>query len=631
MRKLRLALAQINATVGDFDANVARVRDTLARAEALGAELVLFPELVLCGYPAEDLLLKSDFLEANRRALLSLAPAARRVTAVVGFADRGDDVYNAAAVLHDGRVAGVYHKHHLPNYAVFDEKRYFQSGREPLVLNLGGVQLGVTICEDMWYPDGPHVLQAQDGAEILLCLSASPFHRGKTRDRERMLATRAADNVAIVAFTNLVGGQDELVFDGGSVVFDERGELVARARAFEEDLVLCDLDAETVFRARLHDPRRRDGTTVKAELAGSYLPVRHLMLEKPGWPERSQEPVEAELASELSSLDEVHQALVLGMRDYVEKNGFESVVLGLSGGVDSALTAALAVDAIGRENVNGVLMPSSVTSEQSTADAKDLAERLGIRVLCVPIEPVVDAYGTALAPAFAGRAADVTEENLQARARGNVLMALSNKFGWLVLTTGNKSELSVGYCTLYGDMAGGFAILKDVPKTLVYALSQHLNAQRRGKGERPPIPESTLLRPPTAELRPGQRDQDVLPPYEILDEILLAYVEKDMGADELVAHGFDPALVSQVVRWVDGNEYKRRQAPPGIRISPRAFGRDRRLPITNQFRPGEKPKRKSPKELPNQSGELRNPSRKPASARSESAGPIRQSERSRLQ
>src|SRR5215831_7370236 len=587
MRKLRLALAQINATVGDFDANVARVRETLAKAEALGAELVLFPELVLCGYPAEDLLLKSDFLEANRRALEALAPAARRVTAVVGFADRVDDVYNAAAVLHDGRVAGVYHKHHLPNYAVFDEKRYFQSGREPLVLNLGGVQLGVTICEDMWYPDGPHVLQAQDGAEILLCLSASPFHRGKTRDRERMLATRAADNVAIVAFTNLVGGQDELVFDGGSAV--------------------------------------------KAELAGSYLPVRHLMLEKPGWPDRALQPVEPELAPELSSLDEVHQALVLGMRDYVEKNGFESVVLGLSGGVDSALTAALAVDAIGRENVNGVLMPSSVTSEQSTADAKDLAERLGIRVLSVPIEPVVDAYAEALGPAFAGRSSDVTEENLQARARGNVLMALSNKFGWLVLTTGNKSELSVGYCTLYGDMAGGFAILKDVPKTLVYALSRHLNSQRVEGGETPPIPESTMLRPPTAELRPGQRDQDVLPPYEILDEILLAYVEKDMGADELVAHGFDPGLVAQVVRWVDGNEYKRRQAPPGIRISPRAFGRDRRLPITNQFRPGEKPKRKSPKDLPNQSATLRNPSSKPSQAGGESARAIRPGERSRLQ
>jgi NAD+ synthase (glutamine-hydrolysing) len=631
MRKLRLALAQINATVGDFDANVARVRDTLARAEALGAELVLFPELVLCGYPAEDLLLKSDFLEANRKALLSLAPAARRVTAVVGFADRGDDVYNAAAILHDGRVAGVYHKHHLPNYAVFDEKRYFQSGREPLVLNLGGVQLGVTICEDMWYPDGPHVLQAQDGAEILLCLSASPFHRGKTRDRERMLATRAADNVAIVAFTNLVGGQDELVFDGGSVVFDERGELIARARAFEEDLVLCDLDAETVFRARLHDPRRRDGTTVKAELAGSYLPVRHLMLEKPAWPERSPQEAEAPVAPELSPLDEVHQALVLGMRDYVTKNGFESVVLGLSGGVDSALTAALAVDAIGPDNVNGVLMPSSVTSEQSRADACDLAERLGIRVLTVPIEPVVEAYGAALAPAFAGRATDVTEENLQARARGNVLMALSNKFGWLVLTTGNKSELSVGYCTLYGDMAGGFAILKDVPKTLVYALSQHLNSQCLERGKRPPIPDSTLLRPPTAELRPGQRDQDVLPPYEILDEILLAYVEKDMGADELVAHGFDPALVSQVVRWVDGNEYKRRQAPPGIRISPRAFGRDRRLPITNQFRPGEKPKRKSPKDLPNPSDKLRNPSLETPGARAESPGHLRQGERSRLQ
>src|SRR5262245_61897224 len=616
MRKLRLALAQINATVGDFDANVTRVRETLARAEAMGAELVLFPELVLCGYPAEDLLLKSDFLEANRRALESLAPAARRVTAVVGFANRGDDVYNAAAVLHDGRVAGVYHKHHLPNYAVFDEKRYFQSGREPLVLNLGGVQLGVTICEDMWYPDGPHVLQAQDGAEILLCLSASPYHRGKTRDRERMLATRAADNVAVVAFVNLVGGQDELVFDGGSVVFDERGTLLARAKAFDEDLVLCDVDAETVFRARLHDPRRRDGTTVKAELAGSFLPVKRLMLEKPAWPERPQTPVEAPMAEELESLDEVQRALVLGLHDYAAKNGFRSVVLGISGGVDSALTAALAVDALGPESVVGVFMPSSVTSEESRTEAQELARRLGIRMLTVPIEPVVDSYEKTLAEAFADRPADVTEENLQARARGNVLMALSNKFGWLVLTTGNKSELSVGYCTLYGDMAGGFAILKDVPKTLVYALSRHLNSQRRERGEIPPIPDATITRPPTAELRPGQKDQDILPPYEVLDEVLLAYVEKDLGADDLVARGFDPALVAQVVRWVDGNEYKRRQSPPGIRISPRAFGRDRRLPITNRFRPVEQQKSKSQKELPNRSASVRNPSSSPERASS---------------
>ena len=584
MRRVRLALAQINSTVGDFDANVARVRESLARAERQGAELVLFPELVLCGYPPEDLLLKSDFLEANRRALESLAPYARRVTAVVGFADRGDDVYNAAAVLHDGTVAGVYHKHHLPNYAVFDEKRYFQSGREPLVVNLGGVQLGVTICEDMWYPDGPHVWQAQDGAEILLCLSASPYHRGKTRDRERMLATRAADNVAIVAFTNLVGGQDELVFDGGSVVFDSKGGLVARAKAFEEDLVICDVDAETVFRARLHDPRRRDGTALKAELAGVFLPVRHLMLEKPAWPDRPAASEPTPCAPELAPLDEVHRALVVGLADYVDKNGFRAIVLGLSGGVDSALTAVLAVDALGADRVIGVFMPSAVTSERSRADAEELAKRLGIRMMTVPIQPVVDAFGSVLGAAFAGSAPDVTEENLQARARGNVLMALSNKFGWLVLTTGNKSELSVGYCTLYGDMAGGFAVLKDVPKTLVYALSRHLNVQRAMRGETAPIPESTLERAPTAELRPGQRDQDKLPPYETLDDMLLAYVERDLGADDLVARGFDPKTVYEVVRWVDGNEYKRRQSPPGIRISPRAFGRDRRLPITNRFR-----------------------------------------------
>jgi NAD+ synthase (glutamine-hydrolysing) len=585
MRALRMALAQVNATVGAFDANAARVRDALARAEAQGADIVLFPELVLCGYPPEDLLLKSDFLEANRRALEDLAGACRRVTAVVGFADRQDDVYNAAAILHAGRVAGVYHKHHLPNYAVFDEKRYFQSGREPLVFKLGQAQFGVTICEDMWYPDGPHVLQAAAGAEILLCASASPYHRGKTRDRERMLATRAADTVSTVAFCNLVGGQDELVFDGGSIVFNERGVLIARARAFEEDLIFCDLDAEAVFRARLHDPRRRAGSAVRGAPEGEYLPVRHLALESaPPAPGR-QISIASAVEPELDPLTEIYRALVLGLRDYVDKNGFATTVLGLSGGIDSALTATLAVDALGPERVVGVSMPSRYTIQRSVEDAEELARRLGIRLLTVPIQAAVDAYAKVLIPYFGERSGpDVTEENLQARARGNVLMALSNQFGWMVLTTGNKSEISVGYCTLYGDMAGGFAVIKDVPKTLVFALARHRNREAAESGRQEPLPESTLERPPTAELRPDQLDEDTLPPYPVLDAVLAAYIEEDASPEELVARGFEPGLVERVLRLVDSNEYKRRQAPPGIRISPRAFGRDRRLPITDKYR-----------------------------------------------
>ncbi len=586
MRALRLALAQVNSTVGAFEANVARVKSALARAEAAGADIVIFPELALCGDPPEDLLLKSDFLAANRKALEDLAPACRRVTAVVGFADRQDDVYNAAAILHAGRVAGVYHKHHLPNYAVFDEKRYFQSGREPVVVALGETRLGITICEDMWYPDGPHVLQAAAGAEVLLCPSASPYHRGKTRDRERMLATRAADTVSVVAFCNLVGGQDELVFDGGSVVFNERGVLLARARAFEEDVIVCDIDAEAVFRARLHDPRRRDGTALRPELRSAFQPVRHIALEPAAAPRRRPPALAQSVEPELELLAEIHRALVLGLRDYVDKNGFETVVLGLSGGIDSALTATLAVDALGSSRVVGVSMPARYTIQQSQDDAAELARRLGVRLLTVPVQPAVDAYAKVLTPYFGDPSGpDVTEENLQARARGNVLMALSNKFGWLVLATGNKSELSVGYCTLYGDMAGGFAVIKDVPKTMVGALAAYRNRQPRCVGEPPPIPESTLERAPTAELRPGQLDVDTLPPYPVLDAVLAAYVEEDASAEELVARGFEPALVARIVEMVDRNEYKRRQAPPGIRISPRAFGRDRRLPITDQYRP----------------------------------------------
>ncbi|MGH7725500.1 MAG: NAD+ synthase [Candidatus Eiseniibacteriota bacterium] len=593
MRTVRIALAQINTTVGDFPGNLARIRAAITRAEALGAEIVAFPEQTIPGYPAEDFLLKSEFIEANRKALDELAGDVRRSVVVVGFADRRDDIFNAAAVIAGGRVQGVYHKHHLPNYSVFDEKRYFQAGREPLVFGYGPITFGVNVCEDMWYPDGPAVVQtAEGGAELLVCISSSPFFRGKTRNRERMLATRAADNVAVVAFVNQVGGQDELVFDGGSVVLDERGDVLARARAFEEDLIVADLDLESVFVARLHDPRRRDGLTPHSE-NGGFLPVRRIELPYEKRPAaRRRPPITPGIAPHLEGPAELYEALTLGLADYVKKNGFKTVVLGLSGGIDSALTATLAVDALGKERVMGVSMPSRFTAERSQDDAKELAHRLGIRLLTIPIGGVLEAYEKALAGAFKGARPDTTEENIQARIRGNYLMALSNKFGWLVLTTGNKSEVSVGYNTLYGDTAGGFAVLKDVPKLRVYGLSRFRNERAQKAGEIPPIPESTLTRPPTAELRPGQRDDEALPPYAVLDPILEAYVEEDRSPEDLVAGGLLPDLVERVVGMVDGNEYKRRQSPPGIKVTPRAFGRDRRLPISHGFRRTEKPKTK---------------------------------------
>ncbi|MEO6461763.1 MAG: NAD+ synthase, partial [Candidatus Eisenbacteria bacterium] len=562
----------------------------IIRAEALGAELIAFPEQTIPGYPAEDLLLKTEFIDANRRALADLAKDVHHSVVVVGFADRQDDVFNAAAVIAGGAVRGIYRKHHLPNYSVFDEKRYFQAGHEPMVFGYGPVTFGVNVCEDMWYPDGPAVAQAEEGgAELLICISSSPYFRGKTRDRERMLATRAADNVACVAFVNQVGGQDELVFDGSSVVLDEHGDVIARARAFEEDLIVADLDLESVFRARLRDPRRRDGAAWRGE-DHDLLPVRRIELPWDPAPKagaRRRPRITPGVAPQLETQAELYEALVLGLGDYVRKNRFDTVVLGLSGGIDSALTASLAVDALGPERVVGVSMPSRFTAPRSEEDAAELARRLGIRLFTVPIAGLAEAFEQALAPVFAGRAPDVTEENLQARIRGNTLMALSNKFGWLVLTTGNKSEISVGYNTLYGDTAGGFAVLKDVPKTVVYTLARARNERALRAGQAPPIPESTLTRPPSAELRPDQRDEDSLPPYAVLDPILEAYVELDQSPADLVAEGLLPELVDRVVRMVDGNEYKRRQSPPGLKVTPRAFGRDRRLPISHGFRRGE--------------------------------------------
>jgi len=583
---LRIALAQINTTVGDVTGNARKIIAFIEQARTLGTDLVVFPELAITGYPPEDLLLKPDFIAANQRALDEIAVATTGLTAIVGFADAQDDLYNAAAILHNGTLCGVYRKHYLPTYGVFDEDRYFRVGDANLTFELGGVVFGVSVCEDIWYPSGPPEAQALAGAQVLVNISASPYYAGKGASRERMLATRADDNVAIVAFCNLVGGQDELVFDGGSVIFDARGELVARGAQFQEDLVVTDLDVAGVFRQRLHDPRQRKGFRSAAPYPVEAN-VRRTSLAPPapvagvGSDQEESRPAlgASPIAEPLPHLEEIYQALTLGTHDYVRKNGFKKVVIGLSGGIDSALVACIAADALRPENVTGVTMPSRYSAEISQTDAAQLAGNLGINFMVIAIEPAFQAYLETLAEPFARQEPDVTEENIQARIRGNLLMALSNKFGWLVLTTGNKSEMSVGYATLYGDMAGGFAVIKDVPKTLVYALSRWRNANATA----PVIPERVLNRPPTAELRPDQKDTDSLPPYGVLDPILQAYVEEDRSLSEIVALGFDAALVRNVTQMVNRNEYKRRQAPPGVKITLRAFGKDRRLPITNRF------------------------------------------------
>ena len=574
-RIVRLALAQINPTVGDLPGNARKVIDYIARARREGADLVAFPELTLTGYPPEDLLLRQEFIDQNQAALEEVVRATRGITAIVGFAQRADDVYNAAAVAHDGEIAEIYQKRHLPNYGVFDEVRYFRPGRETFICERGALRFGVNICEDIFSPLGPTTALAVYGdAHLVVNLSSSPFHGGKSLIRDRMLATRSNDGVSIVAFVNTVGGQDELIFDGNSRVFGPRGEPLALARAFEEDLVLVDLDLDAVFRARLHDPRPREASAREEAVMMRTVELRSV----PGSGRAKLPPREVPV---LEGAEETYRALVLGTHDYVRKNGFERVVLGLSGGVDSALTASIAADALGGAHVTGVFMPSPITAPESREDAETLAKHLGFRFLTLPIGGEMEAYRKTLAPLFGATPEDVTEENIQSRIRGNLLMALSNKFGWLVLTTGNKSEYSVGYATLYGDMAGGFAVLKDVSKTLVYELARHRNAVASG----PWIPERTLQREPTAELKPGQRDTDTLPPYDVLDPILRAYVEEDWDAERITALGYDRSLVQRVLRLVDRAEYKRRQSPPGIRITPRALGKDRRLPITNRHQP----------------------------------------------
>ncbi|HWI72960.1 MAG TPA: NAD+ synthase [Baekduia sp.] len=572
---MRLALHQLNATVGDLAGNEARIRDGIVEAKAAGAQLVAFPELGVTGYPPEDLLLKEHFLRDARAAVDRLAEEAEGIVALVGFPERDDDVYNAMAVLADGAVQGIYRKMRLPNYGVFDEVRYFQAGAEPAVIEVDGVTVGLTICEDDWVPDGPTVDAALAGAEIIVNLSASPYQAGKPAERETMLKQRARDNLVAFAFCALVGGQDELVFDGASAVYDHEGEVVGRAPQFAETQLVVDVDVHAARAARLRDTRPR-----LARRAGTR-PVAHLGRFATGPAGRAARPAPAGDVTPLLDADaEVYAALVLGTRDYVAKNGFDHVVLGLSGGIDSTLVAAIAVDALGPDRVTAVIMPSPYSSGETQGDARQLAENLGIDWRELPIRAPMEVYDAVLAEVFDGRDPDIAEENLQARIRGNLLMALSNKFGWLVLTTGNKSEMSVGYTTLYGDSAGGFAVIKDCPKLLVYRLVD----VRARRDPQSPIPASIVARAPSAELRPGQKDADALPPYEILDAILLGYVEEDLGREQLIARGLPPADVDLVIRHVDLAEYKRRQQPPGIKVTSKAFGRDRRVPITNRYR-----------------------------------------------
>ena len=578
MGRLRVALCQLDAVVGDLDGNVERVLAALSEAETAGADLALFPEMMITGYPPEDLLLKPSFVEGSLQALDAVAAKTGECAVVVGFVDADGDLFNAAAVCAGGQVHGVWHKELLPNYGVFDERRWFRPGRgdgnDDRLYMVNGVRMGVVVCEDAWSPTGPVARLGAGGAELVVVLNASPFRAGVLQERRRMLATRAADASAALAYVNLVGGQDELVFDGGSMIFDHDGSLLAAGPQFEMTTLVVDVELRPAYRKRMLAPRGRPD--VPALPAALVTDVRGA--ERPYF---AVPAAEAPIAALLPEAAEVYQALVLATRDYAEKNGFREVLIALSGGVDSSLVAAIAVDAVGGPRVHGVLLPSRYSSLGSVSDAVDLANRLGVDTRTVEIEPAHAAFVEMLEPAFSGRSPGLAGENLQARIRGTVVMALSNEFGWLVLTTGNKSEMSVGYATLYGDMAGGFAIIKDVPKLLVYELCEYRNALAGG----PVIPQAVLDKPPSAELRPDQRDDENLPAYDVLDPILEGYVERDLTGQELVEEGHDAEVVRKVISLVDRAEYKRRQAAPGPRVTSRAFGKDRRVPITNRFGP----------------------------------------------
>ncbi len=575
MKTLRVGLAQINTTIGDLEGNARRVRDWTTRARDSGCDIVAFPELTVTGYPPEDLLLRPRFIEDNIAALNSTLDSVHDITAVIGYVDLHEgDIYNAAAIVHDGRLIDTYRKQHLPNYGVFDEVRYFRPDDTCPVYSIAGFGVGVNICEDIWYAGDPTRSQALGGAQVIININGSPYHVGKSRFREEMVAGRARDYSVLIAYCNQVGGQDELVFDGGSFIVGPDGKLLARAKMFEEDLLIYDIDEESILSAHLHDPRLRQ-TQLKD---GDAKEVHHVAVSPA--PIAHPDVIETRIEPELSHEAEVYSALVTGTRDYLHKTGFNKALVALSGGIDSSIVAAVAVDALGAENVVGVGMPSRYSSEGSIKDAQDLAQNLGIRFVVIPIEPAHAAYLEMLERPFAeldGRDVGVAEENIQSRIRGNIIMALSNKFGWLVLTTGNKSEFATGYATLYGDMSGGYAVIKDVPKTLVYGISRYRNTIS------PVIPETVLTKPPSAELKPGQLDQDTLPPYDILDTIIEHYVENDRSVKEIVAEGFDEATVIRVVQMINRNEYKRRQSPPGVKITPKAFGRDRRLPIAHKY------------------------------------------------
>ena len=587
-RTFRLALAQINPTVGDIPGNTAKILDYLKRAQEAQADLVAFPELATTGYPPEDLLFKTSFLNDNVAAMEKVAAASKGISVVLGYVnilslDRGPDdmgprITNAAALCHDGRLVDTYHKIFLPNYGVFDEQRYFQRGSDCPVYRIGGVSIGVNICEDIWYPVGPTTVQRQAGAELIININASPFHAGKRAFREEMIAQRASDHGLAVAYLNTVGGQDELIFDGGSIICDATGTLTARGPAFQEYLLIADLEFPEEATSLKQGPAH---PAVELEAVGAPK-----TLTVSGFASASKSPLAPQgMSAAMEDAEEVYRALVLGTADYLRKTGFSKALIGLSGGVDSALTATVAVDALGKENVVGITMPSRYSSEGSISDSKKLAGNLGFDLWEVPIEPAHEAFTDMLEERFRGTEPNVAEENVQARVRGNVLMTVSNKFGWMVLTTGNKSEMAMGYATLYGDMAGGFAVLKDVPKTTVYELCLWRN--RRGRSFGTPedvIPAAILDKAPSAELREDQLDVDSLPPYEVLDPVIKAYVEDDCSYQDMVAQGFDAQVVRQVISAVDRNEYKRRQAPPGVKITPRAFGKDRRLPIVNRYR-----------------------------------------------
>ncbi len=577
MRTLRIALAQINPTVGDFEGNVSKILDYLEDAGKYGAQIVVFPELAITGYPPEDLLLKPNFIEDNLKALKKVQKKVKDIIAIIGFVDRTDDIYNAAAIIYNKKLIDTYHKMYLPNYGVFDEVRYFQAGRRCSIYRSGDTCFGINICEDIWYPEGPMRMQTLSGAEVIININASPYRIGKGKSRENMLSTRSSDSIAIVVYLNTVGGQDELVFDGDSLILDQNGNVIARGKQFREDLIVADLNLDAVSMQRLHSPRRRQ-EVMKLEKGAVEEVVIHV--EKKLHETRTVPHLPPVEYNVMEPTEEVYEALVLGTSEYIRKNGITGVVIGQSGGIDSSLVSTIAVDAIGKENVRGLFMPSPYTSKESKEDVYFLAKNLGIKIIELPIHNIFKGYLDALKEEFQGLAEDVTEENIQARIRGNILMAFSNKFGWLVLTTGNKSEMSVGYATLYGDMAGGFAVIKDVPKTMVYELCRWKNK----KEGRIVIPERVLRKEPSAELRPNQKDTDTLPPYSLLDPILRAYIEDDKGFEEILSLGCKVESAQKVIRMVDTSEYKRRQAPPGIKITKRAFGRDRRFPITNKYR-----------------------------------------------